>query len=149
ELILGPLRKGSQGIGVREFIQPEQPADRRPRGRNRQNIGADIMLELWEVEGVFRGVLQFRSDLFRLETAERIRRFFLNVLRAGIATPGKPLSELPIMEEDECNWLLTRGQTLPPPSAPTAWVHQIIEANAQQTPDAIAVSSGDQRLSYA
>ena len=107
-----------------------------------------LELECTEKEGVFEGRLAFQTDLFRVETAERMRRYLVNILRAGIAAPNKRLSELPYLDDAERHWLLTRGRPLPASDRGDVWVHRLIEENARLAPNATAVIWERQRLTY-
>ncbi len=125
ELVIGPMK--SRLKGPRAILAPEERT-----GPARGGVmGVDLELELGEKKGVFAGYLAYRTDLFRAETAERIKRYFVAVLEQGLTKPDVPFSDLAIIDEEERRWLLSRSQTLAVAPADDRWVHTLIEQNAQ------------------
>ncbi len=111
----------------------------------------DLTLSMGEIGGEISATLDYNVDLFDAATAERMARSFQTLLEAAVADPARPVSELPVVAGDERQRLLAewnrpaeRAAELPA----GALVHELIAAQAARTPDAVAVVSGDERLTY-
>ncbi|MFE1293091.1 AMP-binding protein, partial [Streptomyces sp. NPDC058751] len=100
-----------------------------------------------QIPGGLLGALEYSADQFDRTTAESMVRRFARLLDAVAAAPLRPISELDVLEPGERHLLLsewndtaddTRQRTLP----------ALFEEQVAHTPLAIAVESGDTRLSY-
>ncbi|MDN3358159.1 non-ribosomal peptide synthetase [Actinomadura sp. DC4] len=95
--------------------------------------------------GGLRGFLQYSTDLFEHETAERIAGAYRRFLSAVAGDPAVPIDEPEITEPAE------------PPSAGDDAVREaratflttIFEERTARAPDAVALVAGDVRLSFA
>ncbi|HEX3993139.1 MAG TPA: amino acid adenylation domain-containing protein, partial [Acetobacteraceae bacterium] len=145
ELVLAPM---NLDLAIADAVfKGTDASEERQRARIVQL--ADLTMNFGENNGVFKGELNYRMDLFRPETAERICRYFINILRSGLAGPTKRLSELTVLDEPEREWLLSRSRTLPALKAGDRWIHGLFEENCRQNPQAVAVAWGDRRFTYA
>ncbi len=95
-----------------------------------------------------RGAVTGAADLFDRESVEQIAGRLARVLEAVTAEPGLRISGIDVLERAERHQLLTEWNDTavdaPAESAPALFATQ-----AARTPDAVAVTSGDQRVSYA
>jgi amino acid adenylation domain-containing protein len=107
----------------------------------------DLSLELTPRADGLEAALQYDSDLFEPATAGRMLGQYRTLLDAIVADPGRRLSDLPILSDDERSLVLRlgRGETVPPPATT---VHQLVGEQAERTPDAVAVALGDRELTY-
>jgi amino acid adenylation domain-containing protein len=109
----------------------------------------DLDLILEEGHGTIEGLLHYRTDLFDRDTVERLVTHYLNLLEGAVADPDRRLSELPLLSETErcqvlCDWNQTRADF------PTdLCLHDLVEQQAQRTPDAVAVALDEQTLTCA
>ncbi len=91
--------------------------------------------------------LEYDLDLFDPATAERIAGHFRTLLEGAAADPGRRLSELPLLTAAEAGqiaaWSLG-AETV----AEARRVHELFEAWADRTPDAVAVVAGGEALTY-
>lgn len=91
---------------------------------------------------------EYNSDLFARATIEQMAQQLHHLLQAALAAPECPVSQLPLLTADERHHLLTAWN----PAAATApapfCMQQRFEAQAAQTPDAIAVAHGAAHLTY-
>jgi aspartate racemase len=91
---------------------------------------------------------EYNRDLFDRETIERMAEHFRHLLRSIAAEPERRISRLPMMAEAERRLLLEFGGT-PTPYERDASIHELFEAQAARTPDAIAVEGDGFTLTYA
>ncbi len=90
---------------------------------------------------------EYNTDLFDLETMQRMVGHYLTLL-AGIARdPGQRLFELPLLSPAESLELLRWNDTAEDFGS-AAPLHRLIEAQAARTPEAVAVEFEGERLTY-
>jgi amino acid adenylation domain-containing protein len=90
----------------------------------------------------------YKSQLFEAETVERMASRFVHLLRAGLAEPGTRLSRLPVLSGEERGVLVAgwpRGGDAHPPEPV---VTELIDRQAERTPDAVAVSFRERDVTY-
>ena len=95
-----------------------------------------------------KAYLQYNTDLFEASTVRRFLRQYRYLLEAAIRQPDTPISQLPILgaeERFEClvQWNNTK-QEFPAHSS----LHELIERQVEQRPDAIAVEFQGEQISY-
>ncbi|MGK4582318.1 amino acid adenylation domain-containing protein [Kitasatospora sp. HPMI-4] len=108
----------------------------------------DLTLQVEEgPDGSFGGRLQYATSLFDRATVERTARHLIRLLSAAAADPTLPLSRLEILDDAETA-LLTGGTGQAGHSVERC-THELFEARAAETPDAVAVVAGGLSLTYA
>ncbi|MBX8519926.1 amino acid adenylation domain-containing protein [Pseudomonas cichorii] len=108
----------------------------------------DLTLDTCEREDGLGASLIYATDLFDAATIERMAGHWRNVLQAMTADIQQRIADLPLLSAAE------RQQTLQDwnrevadfPSAQCA--HQLIETQAARVPEAVALSLGNQHLTY-
>ncbi|MGB8954177.1 MAG: amino acid adenylation domain-containing protein, partial [Tumebacillaceae bacterium] len=90
----------------------------------------------------------YNVTLFQRETIERFIGQFENLLQAIVQDLDAPVHLLPILTVSERNQLLTQWSDARAEFGSDACLHQIFEAQAEKTPDRIALTFEDQNLSY-
>lgn len=108
----------------------------------------DLLMLAGEMNGKLICALQYNTDLFDAATIERMAEHFTTMLGGIIADPHATLSELPILTEAEHLEQSRWNETAVDFDAPET-LHEVIAAAARRTPTAVAVSYGDQELTYA
>jgi amino acid adenylation domain-containing protein len=108
----------------------------------------DLFLTLREVGDRIAGTLTYATALFDPETMERHAGYFRRVLKAMAADDGQMVARLALMPESEFvrvveEW--NRSEKDPQPSC----IHQLFEAQVERTPDATALLSDEEHVSYA
>ncbi|MBW8879564.1 MAG: amino acid adenylation domain-containing protein, partial [Acidobacteria bacterium] len=91
------------------------------------------------------GVLGFRTDLFDAPTIERLAGGFVRLLTGAVADPRLHLSELPLLSPVERSQLLVEWNdvgTVPPSPSDALTLHELFEAQAARTPEAVALVMG-------
>jgi amino acid adenylation domain-containing protein len=107
----------------------------------------ELTLSLEEADHDVHGFLEYDTDLFEHGTAQRLAAEFHLLLAGIVAEPDRPVTELPLLTQDQRHRLLTENNTTTP--VPDNDIHQLFEQWAARTPDAAAVVSTDGELTYA
>ena len=108
----------------------------------------DLSLNVMETKDAWPASLEFSTDLFEKATIARLAGHLQNLLTAIATNPHIPVSELPLMMEEEYRQLLLEWNqtTREFPAYETAL--DLLEAQAQKTPEHPAVVFEGQCLSY-
>ena len=108
----------------------------------------DIAVILGEIDGGVSGRVEYSTDLFEAETIARMLSHFRRVLEAAAAEPEHRLSMLPLLDPTEQLQLSVGWNTTQADYPPGALVHELVEAQAARTPDAVAVEHPTGHLTY-
>ena len=108
----------------------------------------DLTVELEErSEGVI-GRFEYDRDLFEDATVARMIEHLCALLEGIAAHPDRPLSKLPMLTESERSLLLAPRSVSMVTDNTNYCLHEWFEAQAERTPDAIAVCCAQQQLTY-
>jgi amino acid adenylation domain-containing protein len=102
------------------------------------------------VEGAhpaLHGVLEYRGDLFRAETAEAMSRRLLRLLEEVCAQPKTRVSEIDVLESGEAETILEHWNPVDAESVP-ATVPELFAARVRRAPRHTAVVFEGDELSY-
>src|SRR5207253_8561146 len=94
------------------------------------------------------GLLQYRTDLFKAETINRLLRHWMNLLDEMAARPDAPVADLNMLSPDERHLLSEWSATGPAWPGPHC-VHEIFASQVARTPDGVALVYADQQITYA
>lgn len=108
----------------------------------------DLTLVMAEVEGGLAASLQYNTDIFDATTMQRMAGHFVKLLEGITSAPQQPLKLLPLLTPDETQQLLWEWNDTEINYAQDQPVHELFEAQARRTPEAIALIFQEQRLSY-
>lgn len=108
----------------------------------------DLTLTLIEVSDGLHVALEYATDLFDGTTIERFLGHWITLLTCVATNPELRLSELPLLSAAEQQQLAEWNATQAPYPQHTC-LHRLFEIQVARTPDAIAVSCGEGRLTYA
>ncbi|MGH7580638.1 MAG: non-ribosomal peptide synthetase, partial [Gemmatimonadales bacterium] len=100
-----------------------------------------------DAEGL-RALLEYNTDLFEAGTIARLLNHFRTLLEGIVADPDRRLSQLALLTEPERFQALVEWNATEAAFPMEATVHELLEAQAARTPDAIAVAFEDETLSY-
>jgi amino acid adenylation domain-containing protein len=109
----------------------------------------DLVLGLAESGEGLAGTLTYDVDLFDRRTAERWAEAFHRLVCAMSEDPQAEVDALPLLSVAERDRLLETFNATCTAYAGPQTVHGMFEAQVAQRPDAVAVSCGDEALSYA
>jgi aspartate racemase len=108
----------------------------------------DLTLSVAEQDGLLIGSWNYNTDLFDAGTIERMNTHFQILLAGIVANPAQPISQLPLLSEPEQHQLLVEWNNTQTEYPQDKCIHQLFEAQVEQTPDAVAVVFGEQQLTY-
>jgi amino acid adenylation domain-containing protein len=109
----------------------------------------DLTLALTEGSGGIGGSLEYNVDLFDAPTMARLLDHWRALLAVAVADSGARLSALPLLGAEERQQLLREWSDAAPVAGGITPVHELFAAQAARRPDAVALVSGDQILTYA
>ncbi|MDH3605217.1 MAG: amino acid adenylation domain-containing protein, partial [Candidatus Tectomicrobia bacterium] len=114
-----------------------------------QKVHRDMDWYLWEQGDTLAGECVYNRDLFNTVTIERMVEHFRTLL-AGIATnPGQHIVTLPLLSEAERQQVLVGWNATETLYPLDLCMHQLLEAQVERTPEAVAVVYEEQQLTYA
>jgi amino acid adenylation domain-containing protein len=109
----------------------------------------DLTLSIRETGQGLLGSFEFSTDLFDPDTIERMLEHFQSLLEGIVADSEQRLSALPLLTDRERRQLLVEWSGALADVPKDLCIHQLFEAQVARTPDAVAVISENQRLTYA
>lgn len=93
-------------------------------------------------------IWEYSSDLFEESTINRMIGHFRVLLEAVVTSPTAPISHLPLLTQEEEQQLLVFWNHTQCPYPQDQCLHQLVEAQVERTPNAVAVIFGEDALSY-
>ena len=107
----------------------------------------DLTLGVVEDGGTFKASLEYNTDLFEPDTAQRMVDHYVTLLAAIVSEPDRPIVHLPMLTEAEQRQLAEWNQT------DAEWpedkcLPDFFEEQVRRIPDAVAVEFQGQQLSY-
>ncbi|HVG18997.1 MAG TPA: condensation domain-containing protein, partial [Blastocatellia bacterium] len=93
--------------------------------------------------------IKYDGSKFDTDMAERALRHLANLMESIAGSSDCRLRELAILSEEERRQLLDWGRPRQAAPAPFDCIHQMFEAQARLSPEAIALTAEDGQLSYA
>src|SRR6185312_10740640 len=91
---------------------------------------------------------EYNRDLFEAGTIERLLEHFEILLEGIAAKPGCRLSDLPLLGEAERRQVVLDWNNTRTEYPRDKCIHELFEAQAERTPNAIAVKFGSQSVTY-
>jgi amino acid adenylation domain-containing protein/non-ribosomal peptide synthase protein (TIGR01720 family) len=93
--------------------------------------------------------LEYDTALFDATTIVRLSNHFESLLQAIVTTPDQPIATLPLLSEPELHQLLVEWNHTQRDYASGICLHELVAAQVERTPAAIAVIDPHQSLTYA
>jgi amino acid adenylation domain-containing protein len=109
----------------------------------------DLTLNIWEKTDGLRVAFEYNTDLFKPDTIQRLLGHFRTLLEGAVRNPAERISRLPMLTPPERRQILVEWNDTKADFPKDLCTHQLIEEQAQKTPDAIALVWGDLHLTYA
>jgi len=92
--------------------------------------------------------VEYNTDLFTAATIARMLAHYQVLLEAAIADPNQRISRLPLLTEEEHHQVLITWNATDAEYPRTACIHHLIETQARDTPDRVALVFAEQSLTY-
>ncbi|MFE6852092.1 amino acid adenylation domain-containing protein [Streptomyces sp. NPDC057674] len=92
--------------------------------------------------------VEYATDLYEAASVSAVTGRLVRLLEAAAGAPDVPIGDLDVLAADERAQLLDTWHG-PAQSRPAASLPQLFAAQAARTPDAVAVTCGGERLTYA
>ena len=110
-----------------------------------RHVKFDLSVECRQEHGRLALVFAYNTDLFDEATIEALAHRFERFLAGAVVDPDTRLSALPLLSDDERHVLLTAPD---PPSTADTTLNAVVTAQAQRTPEAVALVEGDDQVTY-
>jgi amino acid adenylation domain-containing protein len=108
----------------------------------------DLAIEMVEAGGDLSGAIHYRTNLFRLETIERLANHYRQLLAGAVEEPQQLVSRLNFLSESERRHILYEWNDTQVQYAEIESVHQLFERQVEKTPDNTALLYRDKCLTY-
>ncbi|WP_164003095.1 condensation domain-containing protein, partial [Pyxidicoccus caerfyrddinensis] len=108
----------------------------------------ELTLLLEETGEGLKGSLEYNTDLFDTATVARLVGHYQTLLEGIVARPEQAVSRLPMLTHAERHQLVVDWNQTRSDFPRERCIHELFEAQAERTPDAVAVVFEDQRLTY-
>jgi natural product biosynthesis luciferase-like monooxygenase protein/amino acid adenylation domain-containing protein len=109
----------------------------------------DLLLSMVDTGGGLRGLFEYSTDLFDDETVRRFGEHFVGLLASLVADPLRRVADVEFISEAERGRVLAEWNETAADFPRGRCVHELFEAQAARTPDAVAVVHNDTQLTYA
>ena len=108
----------------------------------------DLNVEAIELKNTLQFSFEFNTDLLDVASVERMQQHYQTLLTAMVQHPDTRIAELPLLTAAESHQLLTTWNETTVTYPTTPCVHDLIDAQAARTPNAVAVRFGEATLTY-
>jgi len=108
----------------------------------------DLTLQVMDTKQGLTASFVYNTDLFETATIVRMLGNFQTLLEAVVGDPEQSLSNLALLTKTERQQLLVEWNDTKTDYPQDVCIHQLFEAQAQRTPDAIAVMFEHEQLTY-
>ena len=115
---------------------------------DRMSSKVDFTLTIEETEDGLSGSMVYNTDLFEMDTIERLVKHFQTLLEGIVANPNQRLSECPLLTDAERHLMLIKWNDTKVDFPRDECIHLLFEAQADRTPDAVAVVFGNKQSTY-
>lgn len=95
------------------------------------------------------GYFKYSANLYESESIARMVEHLQVLLSNIVANPDRPILELSMISAVEQQKMLTEWSETAVTTPPSQTIHQLFEEQAAKTPNATAVVSGNEQISYA
>ncbi|MET0645320.1 MAG: amino acid adenylation domain-containing protein, partial [Pyrinomonadaceae bacterium] len=108
----------------------------------------DLTIDLMERDDAILCALEFNTDLFDHETAERMLGHYLRLLEEVAADPHRPLLGLPVLTEREQEQLLVKWNDTAREYPRDRCIHELFEEQAERRAGAVALAFDGEMVTY-
>ncbi len=108
----------------------------------------DLMIVVDDRGDSLGGPITYNPDLFDSATIRRMIGHWQTLLAAVATNPHTRIADLPLLTEEERSKVLVEWNNAATEFPASTCLHQLIEAQVERTPHAVAVMYGQDRLTY-
>lgn len=108
----------------------------------------DLTLEISEEPEKLAGHFEYSTALFDESVMEHMIGHWQTLLEGIVRQPDLPVEQLPLLTEKEYRLLTTAWNATQYPYPVEQCIHQLFEAQVEQTPNAVAAIFGKEQLTY-
>ncbi len=108
----------------------------------------DLNFSIVDANDNLTGVLEYSTELFEADTVARMFRHFEQLLSEVVSGPERRISRLPLLDEVARRQMLLELNDTAIEYPQQMCLHQLIEQQVARGPEATAVISGEEQLSY-
>lgn len=108
----------------------------------------DLAVDVYPHEDHFRCSFEFNTDIFDEAAIQQLARHYLHILDIVSTDPSQPITKIRLLQESERRQLIEDWNRTAAPLPPHATVPAWFRAQAQATPEALALAMGDRVLTY-
>ena len=110
--------------------------------------GLDLSLEIKESHDLLHCEFSYPTDLFQASTVKRLVGHFRILLESVISNLDQPVGTIPLLTSSEQHLILFEWNNTQAAYPDHLYVHDLVEAQAGRTPNAVAIVFEDQQLTY-
>ncbi|WP_130908082.1 non-ribosomal peptide synthetase [Pseudomonas sp. Sample_16] len=108
----------------------------------------DLTLDTYEKAGKLHAALTYANDLFDATTIARMAQHWTRLLQGMVGDSQQRISDLPMLEQAEYQRIVHDWNRADERFAEDLCIHQMIGKQVSESPDALAVTFADKRLTY-
>ena len=108
----------------------------------------DLSLVIEDKGNCLRGWWEYSSDLFNVDTINRMTGHFQTLLTAIVENPQAPIGNLPLLTQTEQHQLLIEWNSTSGDFPHDKCIHELFESQVKRTPKTIALEFGCETLTY-
>ena len=108
----------------------------------------DLSLAMVETPAGLSATMAYASDLFEEATIDRMLSHLQNLLSAVAQDPGAAIGELGMLSAAERQTMLVAWNDTKAPFPEDECAHRLFEEQVDRTPDAVAIASGGEDITY-
>ena len=109
----------------------------------------DLTLSMTATSEALNGWLEYNTDLFEATTVKRMLDHYENLLRGVVANPDERIAQLPLASESERAQVVEQWNETATNYPRHRGIHELFEEQAAWRPEAMALVSAAEQLSYA
>jgi len=108
----------------------------------------DLTVNVIERDGQAEARFSYSTDLFARSTIAQMITHFQTLLQSGIAHPERAIALLPLLTPEEQRQVLVEWNDTAVKYPAIECVHELVEAQVERTPNAVALICNNQSLTY-
>ncbi|WP_308722804.1 non-ribosomal peptide synthetase [Paenibacillus polysaccharolyticus] len=128
-------------------VETEDHVEILPYNVKSENSKFDLTLFAWEENEHISFALEYSTELFEMQTMDRLSKHLLNLMSEITAYPDRSIGTLNMLNEDELKQIKTEFNSKSDEIEPKP-LHYWFEQQVAKTPEAISVIHGENKISY-